>query len=72
MAQALLEETKLRLVFDTGNDEEGNPIYKAKTFSNVTKAATADQFMQAATAISVLCKDPLNKVERNDSSEILI
>jgi hypothetical protein len=71
MAQALLEGTKLRLVFEAGMDDEGNPILKAKTFSNVTKAATADQLFQAAQAVSVLCKDTLNKVERTDSSEIL-
>jgi hypothetical protein len=71
MAQVLLEGTKLRLVFEVGMDGEGNPILRAKTFSNVTKAASADQLFQSAQAISVLCKDPLNKVERNDSTEIL-
>ncbi|WHY85962.1 DUF1659 domain-containing protein [Neobacillus novalis] len=71
MALALLEGTKLRLVFEAGMDGKGNPLYKAKTFSNVKKEATADQLFQAAQAISVLCKDPLNKVERNDSTEIL-
>ncbi|EKN69096.1 hypothetical protein BABA_11721 [Neobacillus bataviensis LMG 21833] len=71
MAQALLEGTKLRLVFEAGIDDEGKPIYKAKTFNNVTKAATADQLAQAAQAIAALCKDQLNKIERNDSSEII-
>ena len=71
MAQALLEGTKLRLVFEVGIDGDGKPILRAKTFSNVTKAATAEQLSQAAQAITVLCKDTLNKVERNDSSEIL-
>ncbi|WHY85890.1 DUF1659 domain-containing protein [Neobacillus novalis] len=71
MAQALLEGTKLRLVFETGMDDEGNPIYKAKTFSNVKKEATVDQLFQAAKAIAVLCNNKLNKVERNDSTEIL-
>jgi len=71
MAQELLETTKLRLVFQSGIDNEGNPILKSKTFSNVTKAATADQLFQAAQAISVLCNGDLNKVERNDSSEII-
>ncbi|MBT2697201.1 DUF1659 domain-containing protein [Bacillus sp. ISL-40] len=71
MALALLEGTKLRIVFEAGMDDEGNPILKAKTFSNVTKAATADQLSQAALAVAVLCKDTLNKVERNDSIAIL-
>ncbi|MBT2720042.1 DUF1659 domain-containing protein [Bacillus sp. ISL-46] len=71
MALALLEVTKLRIVFEAGMDDDGNPILKAKTFSNVTKAATADQLSQAALAVAVLCNDTLNKVERNDSIAIL-
>ncbi|WP_251548908.1 DUF1659 domain-containing protein [Neobacillus muris] len=71
MAQGLLETTKLRLEFQTGVDEEGMPILRAKTFSNVSKAATADQLYQAATALSALSNDPMNKVERNDSFEII-
>ncbi|WP_066074157.1 DUF1659 domain-containing protein [Neobacillus soli] len=71
MANALLQGTKLRMVFEAGMDDEGNPLYKAKTFSNVKKEATVDQLFQASLAISVLCKDTLNKVERNDSTEIL-
>ncbi|MEH7480689.1 Protein of unknown function [Bacillus sp. OV166] len=71
MALALLEVTKLRIVFEAGMDDEGNPILKSKTFSNVTKAATADQLSQAALAVAVLCNDTLNKVERNDSIAIV-
>ncbi|WP_042462173.1 DUF1659 domain-containing protein [Neobacillus dielmonensis] len=71
MAQGFLETTKLRLVFQTGMDDEGKPIIRSKTFSNVTKAATADQLYQAANALAGLTIDQLNKVERNDSSEII-
>ena len=71
MAQGLLESTKLRIVFDAGIDNEGNPILKTRSFNNVKKEATADQLFQAAQAIAVLCNDELNKVERNDSSEII-
>ena len=71
MAQALLEGTKLRLVFEAGVDGEGKPILKTKSFSNITKAATVDQLSQAAQAVAALCKDPIYKVERNDSTEII-
>jgi hypothetical protein len=71
MAQALLEGTKLRLVFEVGMDDEGKPILRAKTFSNVKKEATVDQLFQVAQALTVLCKDTLNKVERNDLTELL-
>ncbi|WP_040207420.1 DUF1659 domain-containing protein [Neobacillus jeddahensis] len=71
MAQGVLEGTKLRLEFQTGIDDDGKPVLKAKTFSNVSKVATVDQLFQASQAIAVLCNDMLNKVERNDSTEIL-
>lgn len=70
MAQAKLAESKLRLVFEAGTDSSGSPIYKAKTFSNIKKEATADQLLQVANALSVLCTDTLSRVERADSSEI--
>lgn len=70
MAQSLLEGTKLRLVFEIGMDEQGKAIYRAKSFSNVRKEATVDQLFQAAQAISALCNDELNKVERNDSTAL--
>jgi hypothetical protein len=41
---------------------------KAKTFSYVTKAATADQLSQAALAVAVLCNDTLNKMEGGEKS----
>lgn len=70
MAQALLEGSKLRMLFEIGVDDEGNPILRAKTFNNVKSASTTDQLFQAAQAISVLCNDTLNKVERNDTTTI--
>ncbi|AIM16302.1 hypothetical protein HW35_08505 [Bacillus sp. X1(2014)] len=71
MAQSLLVGTKLKMVFQTGIDDDGKPILRTKTFSNVRKEASADQLFQAAKALAVLCNDPLNTLERTDSSEII-
>ncbi|MCD4838355.1 DUF1659 domain-containing protein [Neobacillus sedimentimangrovi] len=71
MAQSLLVGTKLKMVFQTGIDDDGKPILRTKTFSNVRKEASADQLFQAANALAVLCNDPLNTLERTDSSEII-
>ncbi|MED4228046.1 DUF1659 domain-containing protein [Neobacillus cucumis] len=71
MAQALLAGTKLRLLFDAGIDNEGNPILKSRSFNNIKKEATVDQLFQAAQAISALCNDSLSRVERTDNSEII-
>jgi hypothetical protein len=71
MAQALLAESKLRLVFEVGMDQDGEPILQSKTFSNIKKEATADQLYQAAQAIFVLRNDILSRVERVDNSDLL-
>ncbi|MFH7819674.1 DUF1659 domain-containing protein [Neobacillus thermocopriae] len=71
MAQSLLIGTKLKMVFQTGINDDGKPLLRTKTFSNVRKEATADQLFQAANALAVLCNDPLNTLERTDSSEII-
>lgn len=71
MAVANLLETKLRMVFEKGMDEKGNPILNVKTFNNIKKEATTDQLFQVAQAISALVNDSLSKIERNDMTDIM-
>ncbi|MFD2442792.1 DUF1659 domain-containing protein [Bacillus sp. CGMCC 1.16607] len=70
MAQSMLVESSLRLVYETGLNEKGEPIYKGKTYNNVKKEATVDQLFQVAQAIGTLSTDPIHAVERNDRSDI--
>ncbi|WML54859.1 DUF1659 domain-containing protein [Neobacillus sp. PS3-12] len=70
MAAANLYETKLRMTFETGMDEKGKPIYKAKTLNNIKKEATTDQLFQVAQALSALSNDSLFKIDRNDTTDI--
>lgn len=70
MAQSLVIGAKLKLVFQTGLDDEGKPVLRSKTFNNISKDADAGQLFLAATAISVLSNDTLNTVERIDNTEI--
>ncbi|KAB2336551.1 DUF1659 domain-containing protein [Cytobacillus depressus] len=71
MAQALMIDTKLRLRFETGLNDKGEPIFKTKTLGNVKNTATADQLHQAAQAIASLSNDLLASVVRNDSFDIV-
>ncbi|CAM3924206.1 DUF1659 domain-containing protein [Mesobacillus zeae] len=71
MAMAILKDSNIRLTFDAGMDGEGKTIYKGKTYSNVSKDATANQVQQAALALGGLSAYSLSSVERNDSSEII-
>ena len=70
MAQQVLIDSQLRLVFDMGMDENGKTIFKNKNYNNVKTSATADQLLQAAQAIAGLQTETLALVERNNSSQI--
>jgi hypothetical protein len=71
MAMAMLKGSNIRLMFEAGIDEKGEPIFKGKTYSNVKKEATADQVQQAAIALGGLSANLLSSVERNDSFDII-
>ncbi|SEN88425.1 Protein of unknown function [Mesobacillus persicus] len=71
MAQAMLKNSRLTLVFETGMNEKGEPIFKGKSYANVQKEATADQLHQAATALAGLSAYPLSSVERTDNHDII-
>jgi hypothetical protein len=71
MAQAILADSNLRLVYEVGVNEKGEPIYKGKMYSNIQDNATAEQLHQASQALAALCNDVLSRIERNDRSEIL-
>lgn len=71
MAMATLVDSNLRLVFEAGLNEKGEPIYKNKMYSSVLTAATADQLFQAANALAVLSNNPLYTIERADRTDIM-
>lgn len=71
MAIAMLKGSNIRLMFEAGINEKGEPIFKGKTYSNVKKEATADQVQQAAIALGGLSANTLSSVERNDSFDII-
>jgi hypothetical protein len=71
MAQAMMSSSKLRVSYETGLNEKGQPIYKTKTYSNVVEAATADQLHQVGQALASLSIYPVSMIERNDLFEVL-
>ncbi|MBP3039840.1 DUF1659 domain-containing protein [Bacillaceae bacterium Marseille-Q3522] len=71
MAEAQLNETKLIMTFNAGEDEKGEAILNKKTYQNINPDSTADQLVQAAQALGTLTIFPISKVERNDNFELL-
>lgn len=71
MAQQVLIDSQLRLVFDMGMDENGKTIFKNKNYNNVKTSSTPEQLLQAAQAIAGLQTETLALVERNNSNQII-
>lgn len=72
MAQFNFENASLRLYFETGIDEQGQPIVTSKTFQNVRETVSANQIENVVTAIASLTKDPVSaaKLVKVDTVEL--
>lgn len=71
MAEAMIIDSRLRLNFETGVNEKGEPTYKVKTYSNIRKGATAAELYQAGQALGGLSAHLLVGVERTVNFEIV-
>lgn len=71
MAEALIQGSQLRIVFEAGVDEHGKLQFKTKNYNNIKPSATADELLQATNAIIGLQRLSLDKVERNDTHMII-
>ncbi|WP_409305164.1 DUF1659 domain-containing protein [Peribacillus sp. SCS-155] len=70
MASEALFDTVLRLTFDNGVNEKGEPVFKKKAFSNVKTQVNSDQLLMTAQAIAGLQTKPLTEVQRQDTKII--
>lgn len=66
MAQAVVQQSQLRLVFEAGVDEAGKPVYKRKSFNNIKTGAAAEQLFTVSQALASLQTNPLVQIERSD------
>ncbi|MBM7552976.1 DUF1659 domain-containing protein [Thalassobacillus pellis] len=64
-------DSTLQMVLETGLDQDGNGIYKVKSFHNVKTDATDDQLFTVANALKPLQSYALQRIERRDSSNLL-
>ncbi|GEL76059.1 DUF1659 domain-containing protein [Tenuibacillus multivorans] len=70
MAMQIITDSRLQLVFEAGQDEDGEIITKKKSFNRVKTDATADQLYSVSQSLASLQAYPLLNVVRNDSFEV--
>ncbi|MEL3961385.1 DUF1659 domain-containing protein [Lysinibacillus endophyticus] len=64
MASYNFDSASLKLVFETGMDEFGQPIFSSKTYQNLRPNVQPEQLSEVVQAIASLSQDPLNDVKR--------
>ncbi|SDJ57495.1 DUF1659 domain-containing protein [Salimicrobium halophilum] len=64
-------DSTLKLTFETGADEFGEPTYKTKSFRNVRTNATSDALYAVVEKLDVLQQYTLAEVTRDDESSIV-
>jgi len=67
MAQSMIQQSQLRLVFEVGTDETGKPMYRRKNFNNIKVTATPEQLLAVSQALASLQTYPLAQIERSDT-----
>ena len=71
MAIKMTRDSKLRVVFQTGHTDEGKPIYKTKSYSNVAEDVTPDQLQQVGEALASLSTYPMGGIQQSLLHEVL-
>jgi hypothetical protein len=71
MAIKMTKDSKLRVIFETGLTEDGKPIYKTKSYSNVDVGATPDQLQQVGEALASLSTYPMGGIQQSLLHEVL-
>ena len=61
----------LRLIVQTGTDEEGNPVLKSRNYRNVKPTAADQDLFDIASTLAALQKHTLNGVQRVDEANLI-
>ncbi|RKD21910.1 Protein of unknown function [Caminicella sporogenes DSM 14501] len=63
-------DSKIKLKYKVGVDEDGNDIFRTKTYSRIKNSVADDDIFAVVSAISNLQKYPLAKLIRVEEKEI--
>lgn len=54
MAEYVFNNASIKLYYETGTDDKGQPIYTTKTYQNVRNAVSANQVQTVVDALNTL------------------
>lgn len=64
------QSSAVRLFFETGFNQSGDPVYSSRTYSNVKPTASEDDVYALAGLLAQLQDYPLGRVNRVDNADI--
>lgn len=67
----MLVKSRLSIIFHAGYDEQGEEIFKTKSFQNIKEEATNEQMLQVVQALLPLQQYEVNRVERTNVHSLL-
>lgn len=70
MAQFSLESATGKLTFITGVNDEGEVVFKAKSYRHINVNATADQLSTGFGALADLSQYDLHRMEKIETSSV--
>ncbi|HHX24200.1 MAG: DUF1659 domain-containing protein [Tepidanaerobacteraceae bacterium] len=63
-------KSTLRIVVETGMDENNKPIYKTRSYNNVKTDAVDEDLMSVANLLGEIQTHPVNAIRRMTESEL--
>ncbi|HHX78121.1 MAG TPA: DUF1659 domain-containing protein [Firmicutes bacterium] len=63
--------TRFQLRLHVGNDDEGNPVYRLRTFGNVDPVASDEDILEVATALGELQEYAVESIRRIDQADLV-
>lgn len=68
---AMQSSSRLQLRFQVGTDDEGRPVYRSRSYSNVKPGASNQDLYDVGMAFSALQEHVLESVRRIDEAELV-
>ncbi len=69
--EVLPVRTNLQIVVQTGTSDEGNPIYRTRTFRNVKTDAADQDVYDVGAALAGLQQHPVNVIQRLNEFDLV-
>ena len=69
--QKISGHSRVQLRLQIGTDDNGNPIYRTRTYSNIKEDRSDEDVFEIANTLGGLQEHPINNIIRVDQAELV-